>query len=128
MSRGLVRTSRYSPGNMTGEALEQLFVGRDDLMKDILKRINASAIGKEKHFLLLVGARGMGKTHFVSLAYYKLKNDPAYAKALSRLKIAYLNEEEWGVASFLDFLVRILRALVAQYQEPSLQVGIERIY
>ncbi|WP_052517492.1 AAA family ATPase [Archangium violaceum] len=128
MTRGLVTTSRYSPGNMSGQALEQLFVGRDALMKDILKRITASATRKEKHYILLVGARGMGKTHFVSLAAHKLKNDEAYAAARARLKIAYLNEEEWGVASFLDLLVRILRALYAQEGTPGLSASLDRIY
>jgi len=128
MSRGLVTTSRYSPGNMSGQALERLFVGRDALMKEVLKRITVSATRKEKHFILLVGPRGMGKTHFVSLAYHKLKTDPAYASARARLKIAYLNEEEWGVASFLDLLVRILRALVSERGDPELSAGINRIY
>src|SRR4051794_34278455 len=128
MTRGLVTTSRYSPGNMSGQALEQLFVGRDALMKDILKRITASATRKEKHFILLVGPRGMGKTHFVSLAAHKLNSDPAYANARARLKIAYLNEEEWGVASFLDLLVRILRALQAQEGTPGPSASIDRIY
>ncbi|MFY0526761.1 tetratricopeptide repeat protein [Archangium gephyra] len=128
MTRGLVTTSRYSPGNMSGRALEQLFVGRDALMKDILKRITASATRKEKHYILLVGPRGMGKTHFVSLAAHKLNSDPAYANARARLKIAYLNEEEWGVASFLDLLVRILRALQAQEGTPSLSAALDRIY
>jgi len=128
MSRGLVTTSRYSPGNMSGQALERLFVGRDALMKDVLKRITVSATRKEKHYILLVGPRGMGKTHFVSLAYHKLKTDPAYASARARLKIAYLNEEEWGVASFLDLLVRILRALVSEHGDLELSAGINRIY
>jgi len=128
MSRGLVTTSRYSPGNMSGQALERLFVGRDVLMRDVLKRITGSATRKEKHFILLVGPRGMGKTHFVSLAHHKLKTDPAYASARARLKIAYLNEEEWGVASFLDLLVRILRALVPAQGDSELSAGINRIY
>jgi tetratricopeptide (TPR) repeat protein len=113
---------------MSGQALERLFVGRDALMKEVLKRITVSATRKEKHFILLVGPRGMGKTHFVSLAYHKLKTDPAYANVRARLKIAYLNEEEWGVASFLDLLVRILRALVSEHGDPELSAGINRIY
>jgi tetratricopeptide (TPR) repeat protein len=97
-------------------------------MKEVLKRITVSATRKEKHFILLVGPRGMGKTHFVSLAYHKLKTDPAYASARARLKIAYLNEEEWGVASFLDLIVRILRALVSEHGDSELSAGINRIY
>jgi hypothetical protein len=128
MTRGLVNSSRFSPGNLSGEVLEQLFVGRADLMKQLLKRIHLSATREEKHYLLLVGPRGTGKTHFVSLAYHKIKNDAAYAQARERLKIAYLREEEWGVASFLDLLVRILRALVAEYGDAKLAAGIEQIY
>ena len=111
MSRGLVQSSRYSPGNMTPEALERLFVGRDKLMADVLKKIAASATSKEKHFILLVGPRGVGKTHFVELLHHRLTTAPAWKKARAHLKIAFLNEEEWGVASFLDLLMRILATL-----------------
>ncbi|HRI68332.1 MAG TPA: tetratricopeptide repeat protein, partial [Polyangium sp.] len=128
MTRALVTSSRYSPGNLTPEALEKLFVGREDLLEDILRRVNASALGAEKHFLLLVGARGVGKTHFMALLNHRLQTDRNYAKARKQLKIAYLNEEEWGVASFLDFLVRILRSLAVRYKSKALSAKIEGIY
>jgi tetratricopeptide (TPR) repeat protein len=128
MTRGLVTSSRYSPGNLSGDSLEKLFVGRERLLREVLKRIAASAAGKEKHFLLLIGPRGMGKTHFVSLVYHKLRSDPAYAEIRAGLKIAYLNEEEWGVASFLDLLVRILQALAAEARDSGLVEGIEKVY
>lgn len=128
MTRALVTSSRYSPGNLTPEALEKLFVGREDLLEDILRRVCASAVGEEKHFFLLVGARGVGKTHFMALLNHQLQNDRKYAKARKQLKIAYLNEEEWGVASFLDFLVRILRSLAVRYKNKALSAKIEGIY
>ena len=40
--------------------------------------------------------------------------------------MALLNEEEWGVASFLDLIVRILRALADQ--APDLDAEIARVY
>lgn len=128
MKRALVTSSKYSPGNMTPEALEALFVGREKTLTDVLKRIAASATGAGKHYILLVGPRGVGKTHFVALLYHRLVSDPQYATARSRLKIAYLNEEEWGVASFLDLLVRILNALAAGQRDAALEAQIERIY
>ena len=42
------------------------------------------------------------------------------------LLLPCLNEEEWGVASYLDFVARILRALAEQ--EPGLNVEIDEIY
>jgi DNA-binding MarR family transcriptional regulator len=128
MTRALVTSSKFSPGNMTPEALEALFVGREKTLSDVLKRIAASATGEGKHFILLVGARGVGKTHFVALAYHRLMTDPQYAPARARLKVAYLNEEEWGVASFVDLLVRILNALAAGHGDRDLEARIERVY
>jgi hypothetical protein len=58
VTRALVTTSRYSPGNLTPDALERLFVGREKLLQDALRRIAASATRKEKHFLLFIGPRG----------------------------------------------------------------------
>lgn len=128
MTRALVTSSKYSPGNMTPEALEALFVGREKTLNDVLKRIAASATGAGKHFLLLVGPRGVGKTHFIALLHHRLMTDPQYEAARNKLRIAYLNEEEWGVASFLDLLVRLLNALAASYGDKDLEAQIERIY
>jgi len=126
MSRGLVQSSRYSPGNMTPQALERLFVGREKLMADVLKKIAASATSEEKHFILLVGPRGVGKTHFVEVLHHRLTTAPAWRKARTHLKIAFLNEEEWGVASFLDLLMRILETL--KKGDATLCPGIDGVY
>ena len=67
MTRALVTSSKYSPGNMKPEALEALFVGREKTLHDVLARIAASATGRSKHFFLLVGPRGIGKTQFVAI-------------------------------------------------------------
>jgi tetratricopeptide (TPR) repeat protein len=98
---------------MDPESLEQLFVGRDPIMAEVLKKVLAS-VGprKERHHVLLVGPRGSGKTHFVALAYHRILHQLKARRLDQRIVIAFLNEEEWGVASFLDLLVRILRALV----------------
>ena len=72
MSPGILRSSRYSPGNMDRESLEAVFVGRDDVMEDVLSRTTTSIRGPEKHYILLVGPRGAGKTHLLALAYHRL--------------------------------------------------------
>lgn len=126
MRTGFLRSSRYSPGNMDRQSLETLFVGRSGLMEDVLSRVTKSVLGTGKHYVLLVGPRGSGKTHFLALAYHRLMDRFRTANACSRVAVALLKEEEWGVASFLDLVVRILRALADQ--APELDAEIATIY
>ena len=126
MRQGFLRSSRYSPGNMDRESLEALFVGREDVMDDVLSRVTASMRSPEKHYILLVGPRGSGKTHFLALAHHRLMDQVDAAGARDRVAVALLNEEEWGVASFLHLVVRILRALSGQ--APDLDAEIAAVY
>ena len=126
MRQGFLRSSRYSPGNMNRESLEALFVGRGDVMEDVLSRVDTSIRSPQKHYVLLVGPRGSGKTHFLVLAYHRLMDRFDTANARDRVAVALLKEEEWGVASFLDLVVRILRALADR--APDLDAKIVGIY
>ena len=126
MRQGLLRSSRYSPGNMDRESLESLFVGRHDIMEDVLSRVTRSMRSPEKHYILLVGPRGSGKTHFLALAHHRLMDRVEAVDSRNSVAVAVLNEEEWGVASFLDLVVRILRALAGQ--TPDLDAAIAEIY
>ena len=100
MRQGMLRSSRYSPGNMNRESLEALFVGRHDVMKDVLSRVSTSIRSPQKHYILLVGPRGSGKTHLLALAYHRLMASFRPDDVGDRVAIALLNEEEWGVASY----------------------------
>ena len=126
MRDGFLRGSRYSPGNMDRESLEALFVGRDDVMQSVLSRIMKSVRSTHKHYILLVGPRGSGKTHLLALAHHLLMDRIDSAKARDKVAVALLNEEEWGVASFLDLVVRILIALAGQ--APELIADIDDIH
>ena len=126
MRDGFLRGSRYSPGNMDRESLEALFVGRDDVMQSVLSRIMKSVRSTHKHYILLVGPRGSGKTHLLALAHHLLMDRIDSAKARDKVAVALLNEEEWGVASFLDLVVRILKALASQ--APELIADIDDIH
>lgn len=99
--------SKFNPASMPSELLEHTFVQREKLAKRLTDVFTESALCKSKHHVLLVGPRGIGKSHLVALVYHRLKKR---AKLKDKLVIAYLREEEWGINSFLDLLVRILRA------------------
>ena len=126
MRKGILHSSRYSPGNMDRESLEAVFVGRDDVMEDVLSRTTASIRGPQKHYILLVGPRGSGKTHLLALAYHRLMAALDADGARDTVALALLKEEEWGVASFLDLIVRILRALAEEV--PELHARIAEVY
>jgi DNA-binding transcriptional ArsR family regulator len=99
--------STFTPSTMPPEVLEGMFVQREPLLQSIVQDLAASVDGVKK-FLMLVGARGMGKTHFVSLVYHRLKQQPVLN---GKLLIAWLREEEYGVNSWLYLIVEILRSL-----------------
>jgi len=100
--------SRYTPSLMKPEELEATFVQREDLAGRCIELVRESVLTNSKHHSLLIGPRGIGKTHLISLLYYRLKNlDDLRDKML----IAWMREEEWGVTGFLDLLIRIFRAL-----------------
>ncbi|MEQ9667755.1 tetratricopeptide repeat protein [Coleofasciculus sp. G2-EDA-02] len=103
-----MKVSRFTPSLMQHEDLEAIFVQRHQLAEDIVKRISDSVLTPSPHHTLLIGSRGIGKTHLVSLVYHRIRQQEALQ---NRLLIAWLREEEWGVTSFLDLLLRIFRAL-----------------
>src|ERR1039458_1119085 len=100
--------SRFNPSVMPAYLLEQTLVQRHDLVRRLVEVFIESARSQSKHYVLLVGPRGIGKTHLAALVYHRLVKTEGLS---SELEIAWLAEDEWGVASFLDLLVKILQAL-----------------
>ena len=100
--------SRFTPSLMPPEALEGIFVQRHELARQILERIRESVTTRCQHHTLVFGPRGIGKTHLISLLYYRLQG---MSELRDHLRLAWLREEEWEVTSFLDFLLRTLQVL-----------------
>ena len=107
MGPKLDSVSRFSPGNCAPELLESILVGRGDLADRLEKSVLDSVETGAGHHWLLIGPRGVGKTHLLAVLYNRIEANP---EIRSRVAIAYMKEEERGVATFLDWLVRILRA------------------
>ena len=98
----------------------------NDVMENVLSRVTNATQTQAKHYVLLVGPRGSGKTHFLALAYHRLMDRLRAANARDSVAVALLKEEEWGVASFLDLVVRILRALADE--APQINAEVAGIY
>jgi len=117
--------SRFTPSLMTPEALEAVFVQREELAQRVIDLIRDSTLTQSKHHTLLIGPRGTGKTHLIALIYHRIKTA---ADLRDRMCIAWLREEEWGVASFRDLLLRVFRALFEESDDPGLAKRIESLY
>jgi tetratricopeptide (TPR) repeat protein len=113
----------FTPSLMNAADLESIFVQREAIAANLVDRIRESVLTPTKHHSLIIGARGMGKTHLVSLVYHRVQ---AMADLQERILIAWLREEEWGITSFLKLLLRILRAIDSS--EPAIQQRIEALY
>jgi tetratricopeptide (TPR) repeat protein len=113
----------FTPSLMNPADLESIFVQREAIAADLVDRIRESVLTSTKHHSLIVGARGMGKTHLVSLVYHRVQ---AMTDLHDRILIAWLREEEWGITSFLKLLLRILRAI--DPSDPGIQQRVEALY
>lgn len=94
---------RYSPENMDKTTLEKLFVGREKLLESLFKEIENASRKRTPRFYLIVGPRGIGKSHLLVLLYYEIQN-----KLSSLLIPIKLAEEEYSVFRVSDLFLRIL--------------------
>ncbi|WP_293231480.1 tetratricopeptide repeat protein [Microcoleus sp. PH2017_05_CCC_O_A] len=120
--------SRFTPSLMAPETLEDILVQRHTLANYLVDKIRDSATTDSKYFQLLIGPRGIGKTHLVSLIYHRVAK---MEDLQDKLLIAWLREEEWGIASFLDLLRGIFRAIAQEYPaayQAQLHDEVEKLY
>ncbi len=110
--------SNFTPSIMAPQVLEDILVQRHELVADLVERIVISITTENKHFPLLIGARGMGKTHLVSIIYNRIQQREDLRE---RVIIGWLREEEWGISSWLDLVVRIFRSIGEEY--PDAKIG-----
>ena len=110
---------KFQPDAMDRKILEHLFVGekRKKQLTEMVNNIVESLKLKSPRHYLVIGQRGMGKTHFLTLLYYHLKdklNEEEY-------KVVKLAEEEYSIYRVSDFLVRILEILREEIEWNELQ-------
>lgn len=93
---------------MSPEALEAIFVQREKLLARLIELVTQDSNSSGKHHSLMVGARGIGKTFLMSILYHRISVMP---ELKTKTVIAWLKEEEWGVTSYAEFIISILKAM-----------------
>ena len=83
--------SRFTPSVMAPETLEAIFVQREEQAERLTDLIDHSALSDSKQHNLLVGPRGIGKTHLVSIIYHRVRQLESFKN--NQLIIAWLREK-----------------------------------
>lgn len=98
---------RFQPDAMDKETLERLFTGkkRKELLKRLTKEIAIAVKNQTPRYYLIVGPRGVGKTHFVTLLYCDVEEQVA-----NSLPIKF-SEEEFSLYRVSHLLLRLLEML-----------------
>ena len=124
MNRALY-LSHFTPSMMAPETLEAIFVNREPILKRLVDSVVGSALTLSKQHHLLVGPRGIGKTHLISLIHHRLSLN---ARLPDRALVAWMREEEWGVTNFFELVLRILRTLNNSYPELNIEALVDPVY
>ena len=112
--------SLYTPSIQDPVVLEQLFVGRADIVQRIVDDVVRSVTTKAKHHHLIVGPRGIGKTHLLSIVFHRLE-----ALAVPGARYAWLREDPWGMRNMDHLLLAIARAVAHSAGAPELERGVD---
>lgn len=112
----------FAPSIISEEALEHIFVQHNGLADYFIQKIQESVLTETKQYHLLIGKNGIGKSHLICLIYYRIRR----MEDFKHLLIAQLKEEEFGINSFLDLLVRVIKSL--DEYDVSVNEKIEDLY
>jgi DNA-binding MarR family transcriptional regulator len=111
--QGINTVLSFGAKSVNPEILEQLLTGRLNIANFFEEKVNAIVNDRNSQFWLIIGQRGMGKTHLLKVLHSRIWH---YSQE-NKLTISYFAEEEYGVANFFDFLLRILNSFIKWYDK-----------
>ena len=107
--------SLYTPSLEEPAVLEQILVGRSEIIQRIVGEVLHSVGTATKQHHLVVGPRGIGKTHLVSVLYPRLKSADQQG-----MQLAWLREDPWGIRSLDKLLIDISKVVAYERGQPPL--------
>lgn len=105
--------SVYTPSNTDPGTLKRIFVQRHRLLEKLVERLARSMTSADKHHALLVGPRGSGKTHLVTLVEHELRGRPGLSGVM---RIAWLGEDA-TIATLVDLAFSVAEQLARAYPD-----------
>ncbi len=106
---------KFTPSAQDPEILEALTVQREPLIAALVDSALDTQGGVRHH--LLVGPRGIGKTHILALVASRVR---AAEERAGSVVVAWLDEDPWAVRTYDKFLAAILARVAAEIDDPEL--------
>jgi len=98
----------YNPAQMDKEELYATFVAREKLLLELLETIEDNTGKKSIQHIILLGARGIGKTHMLRIMENKVLDSH---NLQSKWITVNVPEEQYGVFGLMDFFEYILKII-----------------
>jgi hypothetical protein len=102
------RIRPFTPGYESPALLSDRTVGRDAPLATLVDRLVTAATTGNRAHTLLVGPRGSGKSHLLSVAIHRARQHPEVAQRLMFIRI---DEDAVGVTRYFDVLREVLLQL-----------------
>ncbi len=98
----------YRPGLSSPERLLKTTVGRQEMLEELLGKLERQARKKKKQHFVFIGPRGIGKTHFLKILKESIRSSPSLKDLYT---IISFPEESHRILSFADFLLGVVEIL-----------------
>lgn len=117
----------YNPTIEKPDDLKKTLIARGPILNDLLKKIRSSSDDRGLKHYLIVGPRGIGKTHLLLVLHYTVKGcykEKSLAKSWISIKTY---EEEYRITSLSDLLLRVLGELKEEGSSDEVDSILERL-
>jgi len=102
------RVHQYRPQRTSPETLEAILVARENLLQKILGQLSQWMPGTSRQHYLLIGPRGIGKTHILSLVTHRISTQPDLHGKWCPITFP---EESYGITRIADLFIKALQIL-----------------
>ncbi len=96
----------YNPSRQDANFLENTFTGYKHLLDDLISSIEEQSKKQTHQHWLLIGPRGIGKSHIIALLYNKIIMNSALK---DKWLILWFPEEAAGIITLRDFMEKVLK-------------------
>lgn len=110
----LIPLLKFTPSAQAPEVLEATTVQREPLITRLVESVLAEKSGTRHH--LLVGPRGIGKTHVLSLLASRIRA----GKQRDSVVVGWLDEDPWAVRTYDKFLAAVIARVAEEIGDPEL--------
>ena len=112
----MIRRRLYNPAQLTPDELKASFVAREDTLAEMLRFVREQTPSQPCQHMMLIGARGMGKTTLGLRFLHAVEETPELAAIWQPVPF---HEESYGIGDLADFWLAALRHLSRATDNPE---------